>query len=529
MTGDAAKSLLYQLQQSVKAMLPDKLGKIGRDCYPGMPGYAKTSGVAIERPGGHVPYVLEAKVSCGKIEKRSESDTEFLLAINRSATLAKIYSQYSDGVFYLSGCGLAQAKVAAASGTYTVLVSLITPHLGLSNDGKSPDLGPYRDAIVKVVSEAMRSAHRQMHRPKKISIKAALWSCALEAYRKASGDGQFPPSSRQVFYQARPMILELIKADNLVAHYITQNLLPDFEEQHPEETANWDITYDARGHFIEPHTDREVGLGTTEVREYLDEMEEKVSQGPTIQLAGHAVWHTVGPQFRYRAALFIEKEGFNPLLQQAKIAERFDLAVLSTKGMSNTATRKLLDELAGSGEVDRILVAHDFDVSGFDIFHTLANPTRRYQYENEVQFVDIGLRLSDIHEMGLQPEPVVVKEWDATKRRLLSRGVRPDEVKFLRSHRVELNAMSAPQLVSWLEQKLVAHAVEKVIPPLDIMREHARRILARREADKILATLPEFVLPELALDDLEAEVRELLRDRPALSWDLAVTAIMSQS
>ena len=48
--------------------------------------------------------------------------------------------------------------------------------------------------------------------------------------------------------------------------------------------------------------------------------------------------------------------------------------LMSTKGMSVVASRKLLDDLAArvaAGRIDKILVAHDFDVSGFGIFATL--------------------------------------------------------------------------------------------------------------------------------------------------------------
>ena len=46
---------------------------------------------------------------------------------------------------------------------------------------------------------------------------------------------------------------------------------------------------------------------------------------------------------------FLEKEGFNQLLAAASIAERFDLAVMSTKGYSTTAGRMLTERLDGSG------------------------------------------------------------------------------------------------------------------------------------------------------------------------------------
>ena len=54
---------------------------------------------------------------------------------------------------------------------------------------------------------------------------------------------------------------------------------------------------------------------------------------------------TYGPANRYQNILFIEKEGFMPLFQRVRLAERFDLAIMSTKGMASTAARTLMDEL----------------------------------------------------------------------------------------------------------------------------------------------------------------------------------------
>ena len=56
--------------------------------------------------------------------------------------------------------------------------------------------------------------------------------------------------------------------------------------------------------------------------------------------------------------------------------------------------------------IDRILVAHDFDVSGFGIFSTLGTDSRRYTFTGDrLPIIDIGLRLTDIREMNLESEP----------------------------------------------------------------------------------------------------------------------------
>lgn len=149
--------------------------------------------------------------------------------------------------------------------------------------------------------------------------------------------------------------------------YFTQTLLPDYIEEHADECASWDIVWDARGTFVEPHTGREVPLGTLEVREYLGL---RPIGAPAITISTSADYLTNGPEHRFDTVLFIEKEGFGPLLSTVHLAERYDLAIMSTKGMSVTAARMLLDQLSKRG-VKRILVLHDFDVSGFSISGTL--------------------------------------------------------------------------------------------------------------------------------------------------------------
>jgi hypothetical protein len=57
---------------------------------------------------------------------------------------------------------------------------------------------------------------------------------------------------------------------------------------------------------------------------------------------------TFGPNGRYRSALFIEKEGFLPILERVNIAERLDVALMSTKDMSVVASRNLIDGLQPS-------------------------------------------------------------------------------------------------------------------------------------------------------------------------------------
>jgi hypothetical protein len=224
-----------------------------------------------------------------------------------------------------------------------------------------------------------------------------------KAYLKASDNGRLPARPRQIMYAARPDILELTAKDTLDDRYFTQTLLPDYVNEHSA-AASWDIVWDARGHFTEPHTGKETALGTLEVREYLGE---RALHSAAVSVNRSVLYPTHGPENRFETALFVEKEGFDPLFKAEQLAERFDLAIMSTKGMSVTAARLLLDRLSSRG-LKRILVLHDFDVSGFSIFGTLGQSGRRYRFSGTVPVIDLGLRLADVEAMDLQSEPVAV-------------------------------------------------------------------------------------------------------------------------
>ena len=176
---------------------------------------------------------------------------------------------------------------------------------------------------------------------RRITTKEAAWRVIPDAYREASSDGALPAKARQIMYRARGEIQELTDKA-LDDQYFTQTLLPDFLRDNAELTANWDVVFDARGHLVEPHTRVSVPLGTLEVRKYLRAAVEPTWPDPEVVLPGIC---THGPSHRYSAILFIEKEGFMPLFERVKLAERYDVAIMSTKGVSVTASRRLVDDL----------------------------------------------------------------------------------------------------------------------------------------------------------------------------------------
>jgi hypothetical protein len=185
---------------------------------------------------------------------------------------------------------------------------------------------------------------------------------------------------------------------------------------------------------------------------------------------------------------------------------------MSTKGMSVVAARALADEMCHDHDIP-LLLLHDFDKSGFSIAGTLQRDTRRYQFQNSITTTDLGLNLQDVTAMGLESEyqhhPKGNKA--ALIGNLRDNGATDEEIEFmfrdfdrLRStRRVELNAMTSPQFIDFIERKL-------------------REKDAVRKLDKI--DMSGFDVPK----NLQRRVRQYLKQHQAVRWDVALRAIVAE-
>jgi DNA topoisomerase VI subunit B len=434
-----------------------------------------------------------------------------------------------------------------------VLLHLACPRLEYTDRAKSTLVLPaaIRHALhtaVATVTKSWKAFKRQADRDNRIrqetlthwqkmrkrlqySVKDASYQVMPQAYQIASGNGAYPANARQIMYAARPLVQELT-GGRCWKHssYFTQTLLPDFLEQYPELTARWDVVFDARGHLFEPHTHYQLGLGTIEVRQYIEAWQPQLSASIDGLVVPHDV-PTRGPQHRYHYALFVEKEGFNPLLAQAQIAERYDVAIMSTKGMSVTAARQLVAELSSLDVT--ILCLRDFDKAGFSIVHTLRTNTRRWQYTMRPNVVDLGLRLDDVEAMQLARERVAYDSRIDPRINLWECGATEAECDFLvqwqtyngwTCERVELNAMDSARFITWLETKLQDVGVCKIVPAQAVLATAYRRMVRlshiQRAMEAAMTTLP----PDDAIPvptDLAQQLRTAI-EGTAQPWDDAL-------
>jgi len=402
----------------------------------------------------------------------------------------------------------------------------------VSNDTISSDLSNAIRAAAKGWKKEKRHADRNdrvsysslrwmRSGTKRTSIRDTAFKVMEEAYNHASANGKYFANARQIMYAARPRMLESepsLSLDGNFSVYFTQVLLKDYIEEY---SPNWKVVWDARGHLIEPYTGKTVGLGGVEVMTYIKEWTENFAENPDLDIEGRV--DTVGPANRFGSALFIEKEGFAEILKDADIGRKFDIAMMSTKGLPVKAGCDLTNALSGQGVA--IYVLHDFDLAGFKIVKTLREGTRMAE---GTEVVDLGLRMADV--TGLESEPVEYSQSKDPREYLEECGATPQEEDFLVERRldkgwigkrVEINAMTSEQLVAWLEKKLSDHAVKKVVPKKDVLASAYRRAKYVQWLQEQIGAMEEQKGVRVP-PGLQNKVRDLLKKHPTFTWDDAI-------
>ena len=370
------------------------------------------------------------------------------------------------------------------------------------------------------------------------TLKDAAYEIMAEAYNKVSDNGRLPAYVRQMMYAARPYIQEQT-GQKLSDNYFIQTLLVGYMQEYGLE-GKWNVVFDARGHLTEPHTKTSIPLGTLDVRSYL----KKSANAPDkfdelgIDISDNLI-PTHGPMRRYSGILFIEKEGFMPLFKAVKLANRYDIAIMSTKGMSVTASREAADELCGLYDIP-LLILRDFDKAGFSIAKTIASNTDRYWFRNSIETHDLGLRLEDVEEYSLVSEDVSYGNSNPTWN-LRKNGATEEEINFLVSgefrgrysgERVELNAFRSDQIVEWVENKLEAHGIKKVIPDEDALVAAYHRALILTDVRTAMEKVQEEAEAEYEdvapPDQFADRVKDHLKENPSQSWDEAVMSLATE-
>jgi hypothetical protein len=495
-----ALRLLRITRECARQVNPKRLGAVGPDAFP-RHAYTVTTGTCLFGVGmqAEIPFVVEAWA----YESAAMSDTELQACVNRTPIAGDISISRDNRDMDIFGCGISHTVAQAPKDKhFDIWLNILTPYMPITSDGKEPDLLPFFEAIQTAIGKAVRKAHRPDSSTGK-SQKDVVLDHLDEVIAKVSGAEGYRFNQRQLFYGLRPIVMaetgEELKEGNF------NGIITDYESEHGEIPLMY---REPRGSIHHPHRDETITLGTLMVEEY------------------------ERPPWTFNKILYIEKEGASEALKEVQWGERHDCAVLSSKGFSTRAARDLIDKLVEHDEPCEVFCAHDADGYGTMIYQTLQEETKA-RGARKIKIINIGLEPWEAVEMGLEVETLEEKK----RRKPVANYVRErdedegeDWEEWLQTHRVELNAMTTPQLIEWLDQKMAEHGTVKLIPPPDVLEAE----LATSVEEKIRDALIEQILHDAGLDEqvekaiasiqmpdadaLTHGIKELFEQNPSEGW-----------
>jgi len=373
--------------------------------------------------------------------------------------------------------------------------------------------------------EHERALKRWDQKTKRITKADACYRVMWEAYLYSTGNESLPTMARDLYYAVRNRIESFgYDADELGYNYFSQTILPDYRREEQELPL---VNYDARGTLHEPHDGERIELGTRSVAEYNF------------------------PDYVFDKVLYIEKKGRVEILQAAGVDGRHDMAIIGGQGYATEAVRTLF-ETAEEGNY-QLFVLHDADPHGYAIARTLREETERMP-DYSVEVIDLGLHLQDALVLGKRPETFTRRNKIDEKVEAALTGVElehfvgdehtdKDGKKYWISKRVELNDLSSPQLVEYVERRLAEEGVRgKVVPPEDDLGDLTDKMYQERVASwteaaiaRLLDTpamkemLAKRFRESFALQDARTYIEEGFEEDDTRSWREALRGNLDQT
>jgi hypothetical protein len=416
---------------------PKRLGAIGPEAFPDFAhavtyGTMKSGSETIRLEQATIPLCVEAWAG-----KNTSGSTDLTVCINRTPATGDISAARDKREINAFGCGLADTITKARLDIeFNIWINVTTPYMPITSDGKAPDLVPFLGAICEVVNKVVHKTMRLNRGGERLSQKDIVLNNLDDAIAGVSGDNRYRFNQRQLLYALRPIVREEI-GDELTAPNFAA-IITDYEAEHGEIPGMY---REPRGTLYHPHRAETINLGTLMVETY------------------------ERPTWTFNKLVYIEKEGFSEALKDEKWAERHDCALLSSKGFTTRAARDLVDLLAEHDEPVTVFCVHDADAAGTMIFETFQEATKA-RGARKIRIINLGLEPWEAVALGLEVETVKVSDRQKPVASYVAEQTCEEEegnrTKWLQTKRVELNAMSTPAFISWLDGKTAAY--DKLIP-----------------------------------------------------------------
>jgi hypothetical protein len=465
-----------------------------------------------------LPYKIEAfakPVNQDPKDDKHDTEDEIEVMINGTPITGEVTLRRQSGDrVAMFGCGVKNFLSGCPKRRFKLWIGIFIPYMPITTDGKEPNLAYLLMEIEKIAKKATGSLKAQLR--KAGHAQGDVIRRYLEdGIKAASGDGMYRYSLRQLFYAIRPHVLERCDNGELDYTYFAK-VITDIEASHGEELPG--IYRDPRGTLYHPHLSRSIPIGTIAVEEY------------------------ERPDWTFNKILYCEKEGFFSVLQQVKWPERHDCALLSSKGFASRAVRDVLDLLGETEQEIQFFCIHDADASGTLIYQALTEGTTA-RAARKVKIINLGLDPWEAVENRLQIETFSAKKALPVAKYVKKYDEENDTrwAEWLQNKRVELNAMTSPQFLSWLDRAIAPYSSGKLVPPEKVLKAEFKKHATFTIRENMLADLLKSTgfeqqvqeqirikLPEIERIEIGPKVTRLLERAPEKRWDDPVRALAKQ-
>jgi len=221
------------------------------------------------------------------------------------------------------------------------------------------------------------------------------------------------------------------------------------------------ILFERRGFFKDPFFNQELPLGTRDVYEFTQrDYENKIYEKKNKV-------YSIPPGLLYNHVLFIEKAGFNTILESSGLLRELNLGVMATQGFGTRAAKKLIEYFISNGI--KVYVLHDCDIAGYliqDKFESGSNT-----FKKELDVVETGLTVEDVKNLNKAhlAEVVTYKRKYQDSLDILTEEEREFFVVnscYNQYRRVEINALTTPELIDFIRAKIKYEPIRPSIEQL---------------------------------------------------------------
>ena len=313
LTFDGTQHLLAGIRNNSKPVKATRLGMVG-EILDTSYGIAQGEFELPSSKGGYdatVPFSVEVFIkesTCSKVD----------LLINKSPAIKSPYLFREKKKKNIYGLGV--NLYADSSDEINITINVNSPVVPITSDGKEPDLSKMEATIDEALKKAVRKykSQKKSNSPTTATTSVTRKKVVLdhldEAITKASGNGVIRFSQRQLYYVVRPFVMDEMSEELTYEYFNT--ILTAYERKNGDIKG---IYRDNRGSLYTPHKGETIPMGTLSVEKYSR------------------------PDYIFNKILYIEKEGIFEILKDVKFPERYDCALITSKGYASRAIKDLLD------------------------------------------------------------------------------------------------------------------------------------------------------------------------------------------